>query len=236
VTPNAVGASFVARRNRFVVEARLDDGTVVAAHLPNSGRLTHLLEPGRPLVLRRDGHPGRTTSYTATRGWDGCWVGLEASRAPRLLADWLLAGNDVPVLGTVIAVDHEVALAPHRIDLCATTASGSRWWIEVKSAGRTRNGTALLSRTPSSRAGAQLAALAGMVARGRRAAVAFVVQRPDARSLHLAADADPGWIEAVRAARQGGVAILAFGCDVSPTEIAIARELPIVEAAGVHPS
>jgi sugar fermentation stimulation protein A len=222
-----VRARFVDRPNRFLAIAELDDGGRVAAYLPNTGRLRHLATPGRPLILRRDGTPPRTTEYTVTRAWDGCWVALEASRAPHLLAAWLLAGHPLGGFGTVSELRHEVAAGGHRLDLVATTDTG-RVWVEVKSGGRSVTGTALLSQTPSSRGVAHLATLAGLAAAGEHTVVAFVVQRGDARRLLVGGDADPGWIDAVRAAHEAGVTVMAVGCDVTETTVMVVRALPVV--------
>lgn len=223
-----VTARFVERPNRFVAIAELDDGTRVPAYLPNTGRLTHLTVAGRPLILRRDGTPPRTTEYTVVRAWDGCWVGLEASGAPRLLSSWLLAGNPLPGFGAVEHLRREVTTHGHRLDLVATTAGGEVW-VEVKSGGRCVDGTALLSGTPSTRGVAHLATLATLVGDGRRAAAAFVIQRPDAERLLIGGPADPGWIDAVRTARRAGVAITAFRCEVTESEIRIAGALPVID-------
>lgn len=223
-----VMAQFVDRPNRFVVRVQLEDGSLVDAYLPNTGRLEHLTEPGRPFVLRRDGVPPRTTEYTAVRAWDECWVALEASRTPRLLADWLAAGNPMPGHGTIADIEHEVPIDRHRLDLRMTTGDGTTVWVEVKSGGRGIGGIGLLSRTPSTRGVAHLATLGRLVAAGQAAAAAFVVQRPDVRNLRVGGDADPAWIGAVRAARAAGVSVVAFGCAVTETDVAVDRELPIL--------
>ncbi len=217
-------AAFIERPNRFVVVAELADGTRVRAHLPNTGRLTHLTTPGRRFLLQPSSDPHRLTNFTATRAWDGCWVALEAGRAPALLAQWL-ARHPLPGYGRVDGLMREVLLERHRIDLLATIAD-QPVWIEVKSGGRAAATDALLSQTPSTRATAQLAALGRLT--GDQAAVVFVVQRPDVSRLRVGGDADPGWIEAVRQAAAAGVAILAYGCEVTPTTVRIDRRLPIV--------
>lgn len=215
------------RPNRFLVVAELEDGCRVRAYLPNTGRLSHLTTPGRRLILRRDGAPPRTTVYTVIRAWDGCWVALEASLAPRLLAAWLLAGNPLPEYGEVDEIQREVTVEGHRLDLRVETEKGPVW-VEVKSGGRSEGGIALLSATPSDRGVSHLEALTRLVAKGERAMAAFVIQRPDVDSLLVGGDADRGWIGAVRSARDAGVAIAAFGCAVTETEVRVDRELPVV--------
>ena len=56
--------------------------------------------------------------------------------------------------------------------------------------------------------------LADMVGEGHRAAMVFLVQRPDCSRLSLAADIDPTYAAAFEAARSAGVEVYAIGCDV----------------------
>lgn len=222
-----IPATFVSRPNRFLVRARLADRAVVEAHLPNTGRLTHLMIPGRPLILRPAANPARKTRFTVARAWDGCWVALEATQATERLAGWLKAGNPLPVFGAVTTVEREVRIDEHRIDLRVATSDGRRVWVEVKSGGRVVDGVALLSQTPSTRGAGHLAKLADLVRCGAPAAVAFVIQRPDARALRIGGDADPGWIDAVVRAAHSGVEVLAFGCDVTATAATLSGPLPV---------
>jgi DNA-binding sugar fermentation-stimulating protein len=205
----------------------LEDGDRVDAYIPNTGRLEHLTEPGRPFILRRDGLPPRTTEYTAIRAWDGCWVALEAGRAPQLLSEWLRTGYPFPGYGRVGVIEPEITIGRHRLDLRLTTENGLRVWVEVKSGGRAVGGVGLLSRTPSKRGVAHLATLGRLAEDGQATAAVFVMQRPDVRALLVGGDADRAWISAVRKARESGVSILAFGCSVTETEVAVDRQLPI---------
>jgi len=104
----------------------------------------------------------------------------------------------------------------------------------VKSLSRCFGKDALLSGTPSRRGVAHLEALADIVGSGTSAALAFVVQRDDARRLRVGdpgvdAHIDDDWVDAVRRARDAGVTILGFGCRVTPSNAWIARELPVVD-------
>jgi len=66
-SPDLTPGRFVERPNRFLVRARLEDGQVVEAHLPDPGRLRELLLPDAPLWLEPVSpgeRPGRRTRWT----------------------------------------------------------------------------------------------------------------------------------------------------------------------------
>lgn len=223
----ARAARFVARENRFVVRARLDADTEVRAYLPNTARLTDVLVPGASLVLVPNQDPGRRTRWTATRVWDGTWVALEANAASGLVADHLGRGGTLPGWPAVTALRREVTHGSHRFDLEVDLGGGEIGVIEVKSLSRARGGVAPLSRTPSTRGVAHLAALASRAQAGLRSGVVFVVQRADAEVLDLEATADPAWVDAVRRARDAGVDIVAFGCEVTEHTVRLGRQLAV---------
>ena len=65
------------------------------------------------------------------------------------------------------------------------------------------------------------------MAQGHKAAVIFVVQRPDAHSFSTNVDADPRFAAALGAAARSGVEVLAYGCTVSRTDIELSNRLPV---------
>lgn len=221
-------ARFVARENRFVVQARRTTGELVRAYLPNTARLTDLLVPHALLVLQPADDPGRRTAWTVTRVWDGTWVSLEASAASRLVADHLTAGRRVAGWPVPVRVRPEVRCGDHRVDLELTWADGRSGLVEVKSLSRARGGVAPLSGTPSVRGVRHLATLARQARAGRAAAVVFVVQRGDVTCLDVTAAADPTWTTAVARAATAGVEVVGFACRIDEHTVRLARELPVL--------
>lgn len=228
VAPPVEHARFVARENRFIVHARRTAGELVRAYLPNTARLTDLLTPAAPLLLRPADDPGRRTAWTVTRVWDGTWVSLEAGEASRLVADHLAVAGRFATWPAIRSLTREVRVGEHRLDLAVVLTDDTPALIEVKSLSRARSGVAPLSSTPSSRGRAQLALLAQMAQGGDRVGVAFVVQRADAQRLDVTAPADPGWQAAVIAAREQGVTVVAYRCTVEPDATRIAAEILVV--------
>ena len=223
----AIPARFVARDNRFVVRARLEDGTQVRAHLPNTARLTDVLVPDAALRLEPADAAHRRTAWTVTRVWDGTWVALAAGVASRLVLDHLRGGGPLPGWPAVTAVRPEVTRDGHRFDLEVDRADGRTGVVEVKSLSRARDGVAPLSATPSTRGVAHLTTLARLAGEGTPTAVVFVVQRADATALDLGAQADRDWAAAVRGARAAGVHVVAFGCRVGPASLALGAPIEV---------
>jgi sugar fermentation stimulation protein A len=223
----------VARPNRFVVDAELDDGRAVRCHLPNTARLGDLLVPGAALVLASSDDPARRTGWTVTRvRVAGHWVALAAGHASTLVADHLGAGHALPGWPATTAVRREVVRGRHRFDLEVTRADARTAIVEVKSLSRAVDGVAPLSGTPSARGVGHLDALAALVGAGEPAAAVFVVQRGDVEVVDLTAAADPAWVAAVRRARAAGVTVVAYGCAVGRTSLRLDRPVPVRDATG----
>lgn len=70
------------RVNRFVARVRTAEGEVVAAHVPNSGRLSELLFPGNGVLLQVAQRPDRRTGYTEALAAAGRRVVDAVSRWP----------------------------------------------------------------------------------------------------------------------------------------------------------
>jgi DNA-binding sugar fermentation-stimulating protein len=220
-------ARFVARENRFVVRARLDSGAAVRAYLPNTARLGDVLVPDALLVLEPNDAPHRRTRWTATRVWDRTWVALDAAAAAGLVADHLEGGGALAGWPPATAVRREVARIGQRLDLGLTLPGGAPAVVEVKSLSHARNGVAPLSRTPSDRGVAHLAALGTLARDGHLAAAVFVVQRGDVEAVDVSAPADPRWVAAVRRARTEGVHVAAYRCDVEEHRIRLGDPIPV---------
>ena len=218
---------FVARENRFVARVQRADGSTVRAYVPNTARLEDLLVTDATVVLRPAAAPHRATRWTLTRVWQGTWIALDANAATGLVADHLERGASLPGWGPPVHTRREVVLGPHRFDLAIDLADGREAVVEVKSLTSAHAGVARLSSTPSARGVGHLEGLTALASSGTPTAVVFVVQRADVAALDLAAPADPSWIDAVRRAREGGVDVVAFGCEVGASRLRLGPPLSL---------
>ncbi len=222
-------ALFLERLNRFAVRVRRPDGREVLAHLPNSGRLAELLRPGAPARIHPADRPGRRTPYDLVliRSPEGVWVSVDTRFPARLL---VAHREGIPFLRDWPELRTEVRVGRHRLDLRARGPEGT-FWIEAKSVTLVEEGVGLFPDAPTERGRRHLELLARLRTEGARAAVAFVVQRPDVRAVAPHEAADPAFAAAFRAARAAGVEAYALRCRIDPEagRIELLGEVPVWE-------
>jgi sugar fermentation stimulation protein A len=228
--PPLTPATFVQRDNRFRVTVELDDKPV-AAHLPNSGRLTELLTPGRPCWLEPIRSPRRKTDFDLKLvEVAGVLVSVDARLPNPLLAEALQEQRLVPFQGHT-GLRREVPLGRSRLDF-QLQMPGGLLWIETKSVTLVEHGLALFPDAPTARGTRHVRELTDAVRDGNRAAVVFVVQRPDACCFAPYDEADAAFAEAVRSAASSGVDVYAWTCQVSREAIALSVQIPVDLAQG----
>lgn len=225
-----VRATLLKRYKRFLADVRLEDGTEAVAHVPNSGSMMGLSEPGRQVWLSHASGKGRRLAYTLELVRDGRGlVGINTGRPNALVADALAAGR-IPELAGYAAIRREVPYGRNsRIDLLLEGPDRPPCYVEVKNVHLRRrpSDAAEFPDSVTARGAKHLDELARMVGQGRRAVMLYVVQRGDCRRFRLADDIDPAYALAFARARAKGVEALCYGCKIGRTAIELAGPIPI---------
>ncbi len=223
--PPLIEGRFVRRDNRFRVSVEVH-GELAAAHLPNSGRLTELLTPGRRCWLAAFDSPNRKTRFDMVLvAYAGVLVSVDARRPNDLLAEALADGCLEP-FSEYTSFEREVRRGESRLDFRLIGDDGTGW-LEAKSVTLVEKGVARFPDAPTLRGARHVRELTEIARGGEQAAVVFVVQRPDARRFAPHAEADPVFALALREAARAGVGVYAWSCRVSEQAIAIDRKLPV---------
>ena len=221
---------FVRRNNRFRVTVSVA-GERVAAHLPNSGRLTELLTPHRPCWLACFDSPRRKTRFDLMlMAHAGVLVSVDARLPNSLFAEamansWLEPFREYARLERV-RFQREVRYGESRLDF-RLEGWESVCWVEVKSATLVENGTARFPDAPTARGTRHIQELARAVKDGEKAAIVFVIQRGDARCFAPHDRADRAFGVALREAADAGVSAYAWTCAVSRQTITVDRQVPV---------
>ena len=232
-----IPARLIRRYKRFLADVRLDsapDGAPVTVHCPDPGAMTGLTTPGARVWLA----PARNPKARLPYSWEmietaSGLVGINTHHPNRLVREALDGGRIAPLarFGTLRA---EVPYGENsRIDFLLSSARGPDTYLEVKNVHLRRDGTAPggLAEFPDTvtRRGAKhMRELAAMTRAGHRAVVLYVVQRMDCDRFAVAGDIDPDYAAAAWAAREAGVAFLAYQCDLSLTALSITDPMPVI--------
>lgn len=209
ILDGTVVGTLMGRPNRWTVMARVG-GRREYCFCCNPGRLQELFVPGCKLHLRpqRD-RGGPTTHDLVAVECEGLVVPVDTRVPNRLVLQALLRRSLVEFRGHTRVVP-EFHYGHSRLDFYL---DGRRpCLLEVKSCTLVRDGVALFPDAPTSRGTRHLRDLVQARAEGYRAAVMFVVQRPDARVFRPLDANDPAFGATLRVARRAGVEILAYGC------------------------
>lgn len=225
-------AVIVDRRYRFILRCRRPDGGLVDAHLPNSGRLTGVLAAGGTAWLAPAEGPNRSTTATVhlVETPAGVTVGVDTSLPNRLVGQ-VLWESGLEELTDYRLERREVSIGRSRIDFLLRSPTGLPMLLEVKSVSWVEGGTGLFPDAVSARGTRHLRELAEAAGSGQyEAAVCFVVQRPDARTVVPARKVDPEFGFAFDEAVSAGVRFLGRCCHLGPEGVELGPAVSV--AAG----
>lgn len=229
-----VEATFVARPNQLIVEARLEQ-KIVRAHMADRGRLLDLLVPGARLVLAPRDEIGRKTAFQVVGVYNGDdLVSLDTHLPNRLMAA-ALAASALPQFARYNRVQPEFTIGDHRFDFRLGEGLNT-CVLEVKSVGALQNGLAIFPDAPTERGRKQVEALTIMARNGQRTAVAFVVQRRHARAFIPNDVVDPAFSQALRRAIASGVEVYAYLCPLSFAGLTLGPALPVFGSLDAIPA
>lgn len=230
----------IQRYKRFLADVRLEDGSVVTAHCPNSGSMKGCADPGWRVLLSESPNPNRRLKYTWELVHNGrCWIGINTQWPNHLAAEAIRAGV-IPELTGYRELRMEVPYGSRRsrIDILLEQgpAPTANCYVEVKNTTLIgADGAYCFPDAVTERGRKHLLELTDMVKAGHRAVMLYVIQRSDGHGFRPAWEIDPeygkAWLKAIR----GGVEVLAWQADLSPASIQLARPV-VVNLAKPRPA
>lgn len=219
----------IRRYKRFLADVELAGGEVVTAHCANPGAMLGLKAEGSRVWL------SPATSETRKLRWswelvlaDGTLVGINTAHPNRIVAEAIAAGQ-VPELAGYQGLRREVRYGENsRIDILLESETGPSCHVEIKNVHLMRQaGLAEFPDSVTARGTKHLGELSRIAEAGGRAVMFYLVQRGDCQSFTVAADIDPAYATALRAALASGVEALCYDCEVTTEGIALAKPLSL---------
>lgn len=247
--PGCVTTRLVRREKRFTaVTTDLVTGAEVRAHTNNTGTMLGLLRPGNLALLSPARNPDRALKWTlealalpgtpvneAALALPGCdparprWVGVNTQTPNRLLeAAW--RARLLPEARAYPDFAREAVIGESRLDgLCTGPAEAGLppLYIECKNVTLVEDGQAQFPDAATERGRKHLAELTRLVGQGCRAALFFLVQRPDGDCFAPAEAIDPDYAQALGVALEAGVEAWVWRAHVDEQGISLAGRLPL---------
>ncbi|MEM9523245.1 MAG: DNA/RNA nuclease SfsA [Pseudomonadota bacterium] len=228
-----IPAILLRRYNRFLADARLDDGRVVNVHCPNPGSMMGLKDEGARIWLEPNDDPKKKLKF----GWrlvelsDGHWCGIDTTMPNRIVRE-ALEDKLVVELSAYDTFRPEVKYGDRsRVDFLLSRPGRPDAYVEVKNVHLRREGDwAEFPDSVTDRGTRHLRDLIEVRHRGCRAVMFYLVQRTDCARLRMAGDLDPTYAETFAQARAAGVEVLCYDVRISLEEIVLGRALPVPEA------
>ncbi len=224
--PPVIFGTLLKRYKRFLADVELEDGRVVTAHCPNTGRMTTCAEPGWRVALSESQNPKRKYRHTWELVHNGaCWICVNTGRANAMAFEAVSKGW-IPELAGYAEVLREQTFGDSRFDLLLKTGD-KRCYVEVKSVTLLADdGCYAFPDAVTARGRKHLGGLVDAVEAGHRAAMLFAISRSDGTGFRIAGEIDPDYFRALEAARAAGVEVHAWRAEVSPEVVRLVEPEP----------
>jgi sugar fermentation stimulation protein A len=225
--PQLTKGTLIRRYKRFMADVELENGRIITAHCPNSGRMLGCSEPGRTVFLSQSDNKSRKFPYT----WEiihmpGTLVVVNTLRANQAAKAAIERGL-IPELSGYSDMRSEVRIGEHsRIDLLLEGDHVRPTLVEVKSATYAAHGRVMFPDAVTTRGLKHLKELQRSLALGYRCVMFFLVQRMDAHFFTPAVHIDPAYAQGLHMARGKGVEVLVYGTEITHVGMALGPKIP----------
>lgn len=218
-----VEGRFESRPNRFIAYVNMN-GTREKVHVKNTGRCRELLTDGAEVFLSESCNPERSTRYDLVTVRKGERLVNMDSQAPnKAVEEWLLKKK---LFSNITCVRPETTYGNSRFDFYIETKR-DKIFMEVKGVTLEQDNMVLFPDAPSERAVKHVYELIEAVKDGYQAYIMFVVQMKNVSLFMPNRDTQPEFADALLAAREAGVKIIAYDCLVTQDSMVIDAPVPV---------
>lgn len=228
---------FLKRYKRFFADIEWK-GQTLTAHVPNTGSLKSVNNPGAACMFSHSDNPERKLKQTLEmiQAPSGSWVGVNTATPNTVVRETLLSivGNpNAKVPETWIhwmsfdEVKPEFKIsAETRLDFALMKKNtDKKHFIEVKNVTLAEGGKAMFPDAETTRGQKHLQELMNLMAEGHSAEILFTIQRSDCTEFTPADEIDPEYGRLLREAQKKGLKISPFVVDLSPVEAVLSAKL-----------
>ncbi|HSP48290.1 MAG TPA: DNA/RNA nuclease SfsA [Clostridiaceae bacterium] len=223
---DTVKALFINRPDRFRAYVELE-GEVHLVHVPNTGRNREILVPGTTVVLRKEDGATRKTRFSLIAGYKGDMLINIDSQIPNHVVEEALLMGKIPELLGYSRISREKTYGNSRFDFLLEQGE-EKFFLEVKGVTLEEGGIASFPDAPTERGTKHVHELIAAKKEGHGAGILFLIQIEKVTHFTPAKLLDPVFEQAVKAARDNGVMILAYNCLVTENSLDLLGPVPVV--------
>jgi sugar fermentation stimulation protein A len=218
--PPLKSGTLLRRYKRFFADVKLDDGTEVTAHCPNTGPMTDVCQIGERVMLSTSDNPRRKLAHTwELISLDGVWVGVNTG-LPNKVIKTALERKLFPALGDYDTVRSEVVYGEDkrsRVDFLLTGGDRSIY-VEVKNTTWTIGDRAIFPDTETTRGQKHLRELTLLMPESRSVMLYFI-NRSDVKTFSPGDTKDPVYGQLLREGIDRGLEVLPCRFEITPQGI-----------------
>lgn len=218
---------FIKRANRFIAQVRIH-GEEETVHVKNTGRCKELLVPGVKVILEDCSHQrNRKTKYSLIAVWKGNLLVNMDSQVPNAVVFEAIAKNKIKGLENINYLKREVTFRRSRYDLYFESGR-EKGFIEIKGVTLEEKGICMFPDAPTERGTKHVLEMIEAVKEGYIGILFFLVQMKGPKLFQLNWQMDPVFSEAVNAAKEKGVQVIAYDSVVVENNIQIGDPVEIL--------
>ena len=220
---NITEGQFESRPNRFIAYVKIL-GKTEKVHVKNTGRCRELLTDHATVFLEKSANPERSTAYDLVAVRKGERIINMDSQAPnKAVEEWL---HKKELFRDAVFIRPETVYRNSRFDFYVETPQ-DKIFIEVKGVTLEQDDIVLFPDAPSERAVKHVNELEEALEEGYKAYIILVIQMEGVKYFTPNRDTQPEFADALIRARQKGVKILAYDCQVTPDSMRINKPVPV---------
>lgn len=219
-------AKFINRPNRFNALVELE-GEEITVHVPNTGRCKELLVEGVKVLLRKENNPTRKTKYDLISVYKGNELISIDSQIPNKVVMEALQNKKIEKLIRYNNILKEKTFENSRFDFKLSNDNGEEYYLEVKGVTLEEDGHAMFPDAPTERGRKHLLELIEVKKSGRGAGVLFLLQMNNMKDFAPNDERDNEFGKALREARDNGVDIFVYECDVLKDSITLTNRIEV---------
>lgn len=229
----------ITRYKRFFMDIDLN-GEVVTAHVPNTGSLLGLLNPGAEVLITKSEGVKRKLLYTVQAiSFQGSFIGINTFLPNRLIKQEILQHELFKEFHSYSQVLSEKVYGKDgrsRIDLLLINNINNdpEYYIEIKNVSLIINDIAYFPDSKTLRGQKHIDDLMGVITnKKQKAGLIFLVQAPHCLSFQAAVHIDPVYAKKLLEAYQNGLLVKAVQCIVNKEGIFLTKEVPFAPFSGL---